>query len=110
MSKLILKTGVQLAGLQLPMRKVLKTAAELWAEHGQTIVVTSGLEGTHSPGSLHYYGYALDFRSRYFSPETVAKLCDQLRSALGTDYLVLDEKTHIHVQCQLALTEIYPRA
>lgn len=109
MFKLILKPGVQLAGLQLPMRKVLINAAKLWAENGQTLVVTSGLDGTHSPGSLHYYGYALDFRSRYFSAKTVVKLCDQLRSALGTDYLVLDEKTHIHVQCQLALAEVYQR-
>lgn len=93
-----IKDGVYLQGLQLPMRQVLIEASRIWERYGQELVVTSGLEGTHSPSSLHYYGYALDFRSRYFDDLQRFSVGLDLRSALGDKYFVLVEDDHIHVE------------
>lgn len=93
-----IKKGVILAGLQLPMRKALTSADVLWSNMGKELVVTSGLEGTHSAGSLHYYGYALDFRTYYFSARIKQVIADRLALRLGEKYTVVVEKTHIHVQ------------
>jgi hypothetical protein len=93
-----LKEGVVLAGLDLRMRLVLVHAEQIWLDHARELVVTSGLEGTHSAGSLHYYGLALDFRSRYFTLSNRASVVKKLQEALGPDFRVIAEKTHIHVE------------
>ena len=95
---MIIKDGVIMQGLQLPMRKVLKRANLIWRDNGQELVVTSALDGTHSAGSYHYFGYALDFRSRYFSTLDKRKVANRLQNVLGADYTVVSERTHIHVQ------------
>ena len=93
------KPDVQLAGLQLPMRKVLIEADRVWAAHGQELVITSGLDGCHSPGSLHPMGYAVDLRLRYFTSRTKqTEVCNELRLALSTDYQVIQHRTHAHVE------------
>jgi hypothetical protein len=75
-------------------------AEKIWREHMQELVVTSGLEGTHSAGSLHYYGYALDFRTRYFTDYEKEVVQKELQKALSYDnsYRVILEKTHMHVE------------
>jgi hypothetical protein len=93
-----IKEGVSLIGLKIQMRKPLQIADYLWKEQGQELVITSGTDGVHSAGSLHYYGYALDFRTRYFDQETKQKLTDTLRKMLGSDYDVIEHSTHIHVE------------
>ena len=93
-----IKEGVIMAGLQLEMRPVLKAADRLWKQYGQELVVTSALDGTHSAGSLHYYGLALDFRTRYFVNGVAYEISEVLQEALGPDFRVLYEGTHIHVQ------------
>lgn len=93
-----IKEGVSLIGLKIIMRKVLITADHIWQKYGQELVVTSGTDGEHSAGSLHYYGYALDFRTRYFTEEEVKKVSVELRKLLGSDYHVVEHSTHIHVE------------
>lgn len=93
-----IKEGVILAGLDIRMRPVLIAAERIWQKAGHELVVTSGLEGTHSAGSLHYYGLALDFRTHYLNAEQLPELAEKLREALGPDYDVVIEKTHIHVE------------
>lgn len=60
------------------------------------ITITSTTEGKHSvERSAHYRGDAIDIRIRDMaSPVTFA---DQLKNALGDDYVVLLERDHIHV-------------
>lgn len=101
-----LKKGVTLAGLQLPMRKVLILAEKVYKKRKKTLVVTSGLEGTHSAGSLHYYGFALDFRTRFFTPAQKKEVAKELQTLLGSDYDVVLEGNHLHVEYQLALKEL----
>ena len=93
-----IKDGVAMQGLQIEMRKVLKAADTLWKRYGHELVITSALDGTHSAGSYHYFGYALDFRSRYFSKEVKTRVTELLQEALGAKYTVINESTHIHVQ------------
>jgi hypothetical protein len=94
-----IKEGVSLQGLRIPMRKVLIAADKIWKRHMQELVITSGTDGLHSPGSLHYYGYALDFRSRYFTDYEKQVVCEELEKELNSPvYRVINEKTHIHVE------------
>jgi len=92
------KKGVIAWPLHPAMRKVKVEAGRVWEEFGQKCVITSGLEGEHGDGSLHPFGCALDFRTRFFKkgvPETVAK---KLKKRLGPDYVVICHgKHHIHV-------------
>lgn len=93
-----LKTGVTMTGLKPQMRHALITADQVWENNGQELVVTSALDGEHSAGSWHYYGYALDLRTRYFDNKTKQKVFVELCHNIGEHYLVIMEPTHIHVQ------------
>ena len=93
-----IKKGVQLAGLHIKMRKVLVSCDKIWAEKGQELVVTSGLDSTHSAGSLHYYGRALDLRTRYFKRSEVNDIAGLLAKELGIGYDIVVHNTHLHVE------------
>ena len=95
---MIIKDGVTMTGLQIEMRRVLKHANEIWKTKGHELVITSGLDGTHSAGSYHYYGYAVDLRNRYFTTLEKKEVVRKLKDALGTGYTVIGEHTHVHVQ------------
>ncbi len=92
------KKGVVLAGLQFPMRTVLIKASHIWEQNGQELVITSTLDGVHSPGSLHPYGYAVDLRTRYFKHTVAIQIELSLDNALSDEYNVILHKTHIHVE------------
>lgn len=104
-----IKEGASLQGLKLVMRPVLQKAERIWRNYGQELVVTSGTDGVHSASSLHYYGYALDFRTRYFDQmgevhKVFKDLSDELR-LLNKDYCVVIHPTHIHVEYRGILEE-----
>ena len=90
---------VNIWGLELPMQKVLKEADKLWREYGQELVITSARDGIHSAGSLHYYGYAVDLRTHYFTESEKRQVGYKLQELLGQPYDVIVENTHIHVEC-----------
>ena len=96
--KMRVKPGVHLYGLQLPMRKVLTHADKLWTKYGKELVITSTVDGVHSPGSLHPYGYAIDLRTHYFPPSSHTTIAAELQAELGSDYRVIVHETHIHVE------------
>jgi len=96
-----IKRGATIAGLDIRMRPVLIAADELWREHGEEVAITSGLDGTHSAGSLHYYGLAVDCRTRYFTNPgvTATELQHRLDKKHGSGvYDVIYHKNHIHVE------------
>lgn len=97
-----IKDGVTMP-YRIEMRKALIEAERVWDKHGQELVVTSGMEGTHSAQSLHYYGYAMDLRTNYFTPAQANHAVTELRSRLGNDYDVVLERTHCHVEYQKVL-------
>lgn len=102
---MMIKPGVSLQGLQLPMRLVLIVAEEAYKSRGRELVVTSGTEGQHSARSLHYYGYALDFRIKGIPLDIIHSIVLTLRQELGDSYRVLLEATHIHVEYREVLGE-----
>lgn len=93
-----IKEGAVIAGLDIKMQPCLVSAAKIWKALGQELVITSGLDGTHSPESLHYYGRALDFRTNYFDETTKANAAMLLENALGGRFDVVTHSTHIHVE------------
>ena len=97
--------SVKLDNLHIKMRKVLSTVEDIWDKYGEEAVITAGTEAVdadgkfiHSLGSLHPFGRALDFRTRYFVREMQREVANDLRYSLGNDYDVVLHKSHIHIE------------
>ena len=93
-----IKAGVNIQGIDIKVRPILIIADKLWSTYGQELVITAGLDGTHSAGSLHYYGLAVDMRTRYFDKATKIKIALELRRRLGYNYDVVLHSSHIHAE------------
>lgn len=93
-----LKVGVHIVGIQPCMVLAMSICDDIFQAHGQTMTVTSCLEGGHKSGSRHYDGLAFDLRIhdlRGVSPYAIAQ---EIQEALGSEFLVIPEATHIHVE------------
>lgn len=110
------KKGAIIAGLKIEMRIVLRAAEIVWKKHDieEGVTVTSGLDGVHSAGSYHPFGYAVDLRTRYFNGYQVRAVAEELQDRLwltSNRYQVIVELTHIHVEYDLEMNvkqvEIY---
>jgi hypothetical protein len=97
-----LKRGAVIAGLKLEMRKVLIAADEEFKRYGVEAVVTSGLDGCHSAGSYHPYGYAVDLRTRHVTEIVAKEIYDRLNARLPDPYDVVLESNHIHIEFDCA--------
>ncbi|MHA1970761.1 MAG: hypothetical protein ACTSXE_02820 [Candidatus Thorarchaeota archaeon] len=95
---MLIKKGVILTGLQLEMRDVLISYGSACRDISVVGEVTSGLEGQHSYGSYHYYGYALDLSIKGMTDGEVGYIEKSLRRDLRAFYDVMVERTHIHVE------------
>jgi hypothetical protein len=105
-SDMKIKQGVILSGLQIEMRPVLIEAERIWKKYGKELVVTSGLDGEHRASSLHYYGFALDLRIRFFNEHEQKWVFEELSDNLQTYsnlYRVLRYPTHIHIEYRGAI-------
>lgn len=93
------KADVDPGGIRPEIILALMVAERIWAQQGAEVVVTSMLEGRHSPTSLHYSGQAVDIRRwNLRDPEAAVQA---LREALpANQYDVILEKDHIHVEWQ----------
>ena len=74
------------------------TAGEL-LDLGETFMITSCVDGTHGHNSLHYSGLAFDLRTRDLATDP-GLVVQRLREALGAEFDVVLEPTHIHVEFQ----------
>jgi hypothetical protein len=95
---LLLKPGVRVAGLRPEILFAVIAAERVCAEMGVDCVVTACVDGVHQAGSLHYCGLAADLRSRDFRPGDLDKAIARIRQCLGTDYDVVLENDHVHVE------------
>lgn len=94
-----LKKGASIKGIQPEMLFALIVVSPIMFEYGQECVVTSGTDGKHSKNSKHYLGYAIDLRSWVLrDTSTEAHCAKDMQDALGAEFLVLVEGSHIHVQ------------
>lgn len=81
------------------MRPVLIESERIWLTLGQGdgVTITCACGGVHSAGSFHYYGGALDLRTRDFSETQKNTAYQDLKRALP-GYDIILHKTHIHAE------------
>lgn len=95
----MIKSGVDLRGVQPQMAIAYSIACAVWQERaGVPCVITSASDGKHGPNSLHYKGMALDLRTHSLRSEQVAPVFAALKSALGAQFDVVLEVDHIHLE------------
>lgn len=94
-----LKPGTRILGIKPETVLAIAVAQSVFDSKGYDCTITSGVDGRHSRGSRHYSGYAFDLRTRHL-PDTDAKqrIHLLLKQALGADFDVILEPTHIHVE------------
>jgi len=65
---------------------------------GRDAIITYTTNGRHRQNSLHYSGYAIDLRTRDLTSSQKGQAAEILRGALGVNYDVIVEPTHIHLE------------
>ena len=95
-----MKPGVDLSLLQPQMALATGILAIVYENYFCNLIITSGCEGTHSEGSLHYVGKALDFRTRNVPPGELDFLVEEAKAALGPQFDIVLKKSppHLHVE------------
>tara|TARA_R100000306_G_C4299092_1_gene104156 strand:+ start:142 stop:456 length:315 start_codon:yes stop_codon:yes gene_type:complete len=91
-------SGARMLGLHPEILLVVPVAHEILRQWEADLVITTGTDGTHMANSLHYAGYALDFRTRHLTSEQKEAFRRQLAAALGKHYDVVLHKSHLHVE------------
>ncbi len=66
-------------------------------------LATSIMDGVHGKGSRHYWGDAVDFRTRHIARQKLTELTDRCREYLGAGFdVVLEDvdgpQEHLHVE------------
>jgi len=76
--------------------------AMIFARNGYPFVITEKDGGKHMVGSLHYKGFAIDFRSWVVPYDKRPALLAQLKRELGSDWDVIEEHNpdHFHAEYQ----------
>jgi hypothetical protein len=95
------------SGVEVPSNPQMDYAAQIvvqvWNKYGFQAVMTSGLDGEHREDSLHYSGFATDWRTKNL-PLTLKKtMVNEVRSRLGSNYDVLleflgSDNEHMHIE------------
>lgn len=98
-----LKTGVSPTGIKPEMVLADSIVAEAFHRAGLECIRTSINDGVHGRGSLHAFGYAIDYRTKHVPDEDVVALADEIRANLGRLYDVILEdqggsNEHLHVE------------
>lgn len=95
------KHGVSMNGIQPEMVMGINIAYSYFISMGmREMVITSIVDGKHSPGSLHYVGYAADVRIWAIESNGLAEFTQGLAEELGEEFDVVLEKDHIHIEFQ----------
>jgi hypothetical protein len=108
------KGVVFLPGDQKLLEQVMMHAdIAFWKYANREALITCGREGKHSQNSRHYWrfgrvgNFAVDLRTwvfshrssaGYLSKDVLNKIAAQLRRALGDDWDIVIEATHIHCE------------
>lgn len=67
-------------------------------DNADNLVITSAHDGTHSEGSLHDDGLAIDLRVWGFSDAEAKRATAEIQRRLGDRWDCIYESTHIHVE------------
>lgn len=90
--------SVSVDGLMPELWRAVSVAGAFWRERGDTLTITSGLDGTHSATSFHPKGLAVDLRTSHLTPAEILDRAGELLVRLGGGYDVIIEATHLHVE------------
>ena len=94
-----LKFAAKTLGLQPPILVAWGVAEMVYKLFGAACVLTSGTDGTHKEGSLHYKGMAIDLRTRDLTVDQRMGVFHYLRAILEPlGYDVVVEPDHFHVE------------
>ena len=93
-----IKEGANYEGMTPLMKNACAIIDAIFNRYDYVCVLTSGKDGVHGEGSLHYEGDAGDFRTRQVIPETRQKIVADCQRELGPDFEVILEDTHMHVE------------
>ncbi len=94
----MIKSGVDVRGIQPEILLAVQEAREVYRKYGATFVITSCKEGNHRPFSKHFEGLAIDLRTRNLDDKDKAPIAEAINRALGPQYDVVLESDHIHVE------------
>jgi len=97
---LSIKPGVRVFGLRPETILALNIIEGAFKDAGYDCVLTCGMDGKHSKGSLHYAGCAVDLRISNVPPEKREALKLEMANRLGADFDVILEGDHFHVEYQ----------
>jgi hypothetical protein len=95
-----IKPNVDIGGLRPEMVLACLILQPIFMRHGATLIITSGDDGEHGFGSLHFVGLALDFRSRDLDDEDRRDILVEGRAALGAQYDFIHEENPPHFHCE----------
>ena len=93
-----IKPGVDISNLSEEMTLGMFKVIRAYFSMGYNCTITSGRDGKHMQGSLHYTGNALDFRTRNVFASDRNDLRRTIAADLGGEYDVVLERTHLHVE------------
>lgn len=101
MTTLNLKAGVDVSNLQPEILVGILVAQSVYSTYGFDCIITSLKDGVHSKQSLHYRDglcRAVDLRINHLPNELVANLAAEIRLRLTTDYDLVQESDHLHLE------------
>ena len=98
-----IKPKVSLYGIRPEMVLVHGSVCAVFAKFGHDCIITSGVGKKHSKRSLHYVGYALDYRAKHISDNKMKRtILGQLQNNLPNCDIVLEHvdesQEHFHVE------------
>ncbi len=98
-----IKPKVSLYGIRPEMVLVHGVVCAVFTKYGYECVITSGVGKKHSKRSLHYVGYALDYRTKHIGDNNVKRsILKSLETALPNCDVILEHvgepQEHIHVE------------
>ena len=96
----MIKEGAKVNGIRPEMVLAYAMIQPIFKKLGIDCVITEATGATHNEGSLHYVGLAIDIRNRDIPVDIQAWLQVKLQNILGSQYEVLLESDHYHIEFQ----------
>ena len=93
-----LKQGSKWGRISPEIILAVMVARDVFGDYGYELVLTEGTGGGHMEGSLHYFGQAVDIRTRHVIEDKWRPMVNDIRSRLTTDYDVVLEPDHLHIE------------